>query len=421
MTPARVLTFGHDVPAAALALLAANGPAAWLIDIAGGRIPAANTAGSALLGLDCLVSQPLLDASMPALAWLRQRVHEVRPDDAKPKRLVFWGAHGALQVRCRVQILGMGPKALALVIALDESKPVRPAGSHEPARPLAASDTATLKDLARKIREGQMTRLQPAHPPASRDASLPDVHRAAPPPELPFSIRSSLAHELKTPVSAIAAAAEIMQDERFGPLGNARYAGYARDIHGSAQHVLNVIERMLAEGRADADAPLRDADITEIDVGGLLEDAVSQLIPIAERAGLALILALAPRLPHVIADATSLRQIVFNLATNAFKFTGRGGRVTIAARYEGDGPLSISVSDTGAGLSAREVERLLTPGGAAQTRSQGGTAHSDGLGLGLPLVQALAAANGAKFHIESTPGAGTSASLVFGKGRIVPV
>lgn len=415
MTPARVLTFGQDVPAATLALLAANGPAAWLIDVASGRIQAANAAGSALLGLDCFVSQPLLDASMPALARLRDCARAAAPDNSKPERLVFWGVHGAHRLRCRVQILGAGPQALALVIALDEPTPVLSVGPHGPVRPLDGGDTSKLKDIARKIREGQMTRLQTALPQQPSDTGPADERS-----EVPFSIRSSLAHELKTPVSAISAAAEIMQDERFGPLGNARYAGYARDIHGSAQHVLNIIERMLAEGRAEPDEALRDVDITEIDLGSLLEDAVSQLAPIAERAGLALTLVLAPRLPHVIADATSLRQIVFNLATNAFKFTERGGRVTVAARYDGEAPLSISVSDTGAGMSEREVERLLAPG-AQPPRSPGGTAHSGGLGLGLPLVQALAAANGAKLQIESAPGAGTSASVVFGKGRIVPV
>lgn len=413
MTPARVLTFASDVPPTALALLAADGPAALLVDVASGRIPAANTAGSALLGLDGFASPLLLDASMPALARLRELARTAGRDDAPggskvPERLVFWGRNGAVAVRCRVQVLGGWPQGLVLVVALDERDLSRTAGPDEAALHFPDGEAARLKEIARRIREGQMTRLQPPMP-------RPE---ATPPPEVPFSIRSSLAHELKTPLSAIAAAAEIMQDERFGPIGNARYAGYARDIHGSARHVLSLIDRMLADGRAAPKTLLPELDIAEIDVGALLNATVSQLIPLAERAGLTLTLDLMPRPPHVIADATSLRQIVFNLVTNALKFTTRGGRITVAARYDGDGPLSIVVSDTGPGLDPADVERLLAPGGVPRRDDR---ADRDGLGLGLPLVQALAAANGATLSIESELGKGTAASVVFGKGRVVPV
>jgi signal transduction histidine kinase len=238
-----------------------------------------------------------------------------------------------------------------------------------------------------------------------------------------------------TPLSAIAAAAEVMKDQRFGPLGTARYVGYATDIHSSAQHALGVIERMLADAGGDlANAggvlvsPTGTLNFAEIDAGAMLETSVSQVAPLAERAGVALTLELAPRLPRVVADATSLRQILFNLLTNALKFTERGGRVTVAARYNGDGPLRIAISDTGRGMSRREVEGLR--GGQVPRRerrggtraSAGGSAGvSAGLGLGLPLVRALAAANGAELVIESEPGRGTSACVVFGKDRVIPV
>ena len=92
----------------------------------------------------------------------------------------------------------------------------------------------------------------------------------------------------------------------------------------------------------------------------------------------------------------------------------------LAARYDGDGPLVIAISDTGAGMPETEVAQLLEPGPiAADARPRG--VGADGLGLGLPLVQALAAANGAKLAIESAPGKGTSARVVFGKDRVVPV
>jgi signal transduction histidine kinase len=235
------------------------------------------------------------------------------------------------------------------------------------------------------------------------------------------TLRARLAHELKTPLSAIAAAAEIMKEERFGPLGSARYLGYASDIFGSAQHMLGVIERMLAE-RADHDPLTLVAalDFAEIDAGAVLAASVSQVAPLAERAGIALAFELEPRLPHIVADATSLRQIVFNLLTNAIKFTQSGGSVKAIARYEVDGPFTIAISDTGSGMTPRGSGTVsdAMKASASRTKRKGSGA---GLGLGLPMVQMLAEANGASLVIESVPGQGTSASIVFRKERVVPV
>jgi len=412
MTPARVLTFAQDLPAAALSTLAANGAPAWLIEPAAGRIPAANAAGSAMLGLDRVVSAPLLDAAMPALVRLRAIARETDRDARAPERLLFWSRDGVVRFRCRVHLVRPWPEALALVTALEAGEETRPAE--------AAAGAERIDDIARRIREGRMTRLSPAPKAPYQDTGAPvSAHPQASglAHDVPFPARARLAHELKTPVSAIAAAAEIMQDERFGPLGNPRYAGYVRDIRGSAQHVLGVIDRMLAESRMEPQTLQQDFAVTEIDTGQVLAATASQLTPLAERAGITLALELAPRLPHVIADATSLRQIVLNLVTNALKFTDRGGLITVAARLGGDGLLSITVSDTGSGMSVAEIERRLAPGGSGPR----GAAKGEGLGLGLPLVQALAAANGAELSILSTPGQGTCASVVFEKGRVVPV
>lgn len=256
-------------------------------------------------------------------------------------------------------------------------------------------------------------------------AEVDTAHRPQAPawPSLsPPSGHASLAHELKTPISAIAAAAEIMKDERFGPLGTARYVGYAADIHGSAQHMLVVIDRMLGEDAgAEAGGAQHDLDFSEIDVADALRTTVSQLAPLAEQAGITLSLHVPPRLPRVIADATSLKQIVLNLATNALKFTPRGGQVTVEARYSGEGPLTIAVSDTGSGIEEGEIERLLAPAGPPRAERNAARSADGGLGLGLPLARALAAANGAELFLESTPGKGTSARIVFSKDRVIPV
>jgi len=388
MTRRSLVRFETDLPDETIASLEQSGSRFVLaIEVAAGRVVAATLEALARLGIDAAAGDgshghaPSLDASMPALARIRaiaatdpqgQGVHE-------PESLLFWGREGALRLSCRVRLLDASDRRIAVVSALD------------------AEDALA------------------AH--ASAAASPDDA--------LSPSLRASLAHELKTPVSAIAAAAEIMKDQRFGPLGSDRYVGYAADIHGSAHHILGVIERMLDEART-AD-PLSSADglaFAEIDPGNVLRAAVSQIRPLAERSGIRLALDLAPRLPHIVADTTSLRQIVFNLLTNALKFTARGGQVTVAARYDVDGPLTIAISDTGAGMTRREIDSALSPTQAPRHDPLDVSLARGlglGLGLGLPLVQALAAANGAELVIESAPGKGTSASVLFGRDRVIPV
>lgn len=432
MKRSHALTFANDLPATALSQLEAEHAAAWLIDVAGGRILAANAAGGALLGLDAGTSPPLLDASMPAIARLRALADDDDHDgDAQEDPLVFWARGGAVRRQCRVRFLRGGSSVLAVVVAIEEqgSELAHAAPPQAPALFLG-DDAAKLKEIARRIREGQVGHEKGAGARQERrrregkgsEAAVISPAFDTPPAKsepIPIPLRASLAHELKTPASAIAVAAEIMKDERFGPLGTARYVGYAADILGNAQHMLRLIDRMLAEG-ADPDDTRSALNFAELDATELLQAAVSQLAPLAERAGITLKLELAPRLPHLIADSTSLRQILFNLVTNALKFTERGGQVTVSARYGGDGPLTIAVSDTGPGMTKTEAEQLLAP---AHTQRSSGRAKASGvgLGLGLPLVKALAKKNGADLNIDSAPGKGTTASVVFAKDRVVPV
>lgn len=436
----RILLFAEDLPAPVLAELEGGAHAAWLVDVERGRFAAANREGAALLGLAPVrampgpdAGTPLLDAAMPALARLRALAAEAdagaQDKAGAPEPLVFWTPGGAVRLLARVRLVRSGGRTLAVVASEAGTRPGRPAAERgpPPPAPFTGDDAAKLKEIARRIREGRTALAERRR--AERAARLPvPPRRDEPPPgdapAAPPALRAGLAHELKTPLSAIAAAAEIMKEQRFGPLGTPRYVGYAADIHASAEHVLGVIDRMLAEagsaggGAVPGPAAASGLDFAEIDAGGVLESVLSQVTPLAERAGITLALDLAPGLPHLVADLTSLRQIVFNLLTNALKFTAAGGKVTVAARYSLDGPLCIAVSDTGSGMSRREIARLLgPPAPTPRTERTGRT----GLGLGVPLVRALAAANGAELLIESEPGKGTSATVVFARDRVIPV
>lgn len=231
-----------------------------------------------------------------------------------------------------------------------------------------------------------------------------------------------VAHELKTPLSAIASAAEIMKDQRLGSIGDDRYLRYAQDIYESARHALDVIERMLGQPRKDAkSSDDRELSFTNLDINALAAGLVSGLETMALQAGLTLTSELAPRLPLVVADATSVRQIVLNIITNALKFTPRGGQVRLATHVDEDGQLILSVSDTGPGMSAEDLAlfaddtEALAHEGAHQQRPGGG------LGIGLPLSRKLASANGARLGISKSENGGTLVTLAFPSNRQVPI
>lgn len=225
-----------------------------------------------------------------------------------------------------------------------------------------------------------------------------------------------LAHELKTPISAIVSAAEIMKDERFGPIGDQRYLRYARDIHESARHALAVVERMLGQRQLQRES--LELSFTNLDLNQVATSILSSMDLMARDAGLELQRLLAPRLPLVVADATSVRQIVLNLVTNALKFTPRGGRVSLSTAAEPNGPLTLTVSDTGRGMSEEDIAQVMEDAyeDAPQVPRPGG-----GFGIGLPLARALAAANGATISIAANEAGGTSFTLSFPVSRQVPV
>lgn len=419
--------FTAGLPPSVRDALAASGQdAAVVIDLGKARILAATPAGAAAFSLSRRESQaPALDAATPALAALRAIAAAGTADALET--LVFWTPHAVLHASARVAIVEDDAGTLAIVTLVPRGASTACAPG-EGAANGSRSDHAKLREIARRIRAGQnATEAQGAESGSlMRDAGAPHA-----PPEdahLPSGTGSGeaspgvLAHELRTPLNAISAAAEIMAQQTFGALGDARYAGYAADILAGARHMLALIDRMLgpqAHARPSA-ANGNGAGLTfvELDVRAVLSELASQIAPLAQRAGVLLAVRAPPDLPRLIADVTSLRQMILNLIANALRATPRSGHITLSARVREDQRLVLTVTDTGIGISPRDLVRLREPAARDASATAGGGAGTGGLGL--PLVRALASANGAELSLESTPGAGTSASIIFRADRIVP-
>jgi len=396
-------------PEAALARCRAP---AWVIDPARGRVLAANAAGAARLGLRPDAASGTLDAAMPGLIRLRALLHEPL-NGGRREPLIFWTAYGAESLLCNVSALAeqSAPPLVLVSIVGAEEEPAPPAAAGSPTGPAtgppngiapSSDDAATMKKIARAIRTGFVK---------PKDERAEPAETAAAPEDRAAHV-SKLAHELKTPLSAIVVAAEIMKDQRFGELANERYRNYSADIHDNARHALEVINRLLGDGVPDA-APTR-LEAVELDLNAHAESAVSAMRPLAERAGLELSQELHQRVPRVVADAMSVKQILFNLLANAIKFTKAGGEVRVVTGLGFDRSLFVAVQDTGPGMSGEEIARALDADAPPRPERK----EAGGLGIGLPLAQSLAKANGARLEIDSTPGEGTVVALIFPKDRV---
>ena len=221
-----------------------------------------------------------------------------------------------------------------------------------------------------------------------------------------------ISHEIRTPLNAILGFAEVIMDERLGPIGNARYKEYLNDIRNSGALVLSLVNDLLDLSKIEAGK--LELSFEAVDANAIVSECVSIMQPQASAARVVMRLSLAPQLPQICADERALRQIVLNLLSNAIKFTQGGGQVIISTALTDDNCAALRVRDTGVGMAESDVEIALQP------FRQLASAHgSGGTGLGLPLTKALVEANRATFSIRRKLHEGTLVEVVFPPARIV--
>jgi signal transduction histidine kinase len=228
-----------------------------------------------------------------------------------------------------------------------------------------------------------------------------------------FDFVTLLGHELRNQLRAIIGFSEIMQQAHFGPLGNARYEGYARDIRLSAEHLLKLVNDIFE--LACIESGQRQFEHRNIAIGRLIDECVSSIQPEARRYALRLEKEIAPGLPDVIADDRSLRQVLSNLLSNAVKHVGKNGRVKISAVRKDCGPLIVTIDEEVGGVGEGDLQRAIEPLGQIEKAELG---IENGPDLCLPIARALTQANMAEFGFMSTPRHGTKTELRFPPERL---
>jgi signal transduction histidine kinase len=224
---------------------------------------------------------------------------------------------------------------------------------------------------------------------------------------------AAMSHELRTPLNAVIGFSEAISAEPFGPLGDEKYADYAKCINDSGAHLLSLINDILDLSRLDENAMALDEDI--VILASLAEESVRMVRRQAEHAGVALTVDLPADLPDLRADARRLRQVLLNLLANAVKFTPEGGAVHLSAAHEEDG-LSIAISDTGIGIDSENIPKALERFGQVDDRLG---RRFEGSGLGLPLSRSLMEAHGGTLELDSEPGRGTTVTVTLPPERML--
>lgn len=207
---------------------------------------------------------------------------------------------------------------------------------------------------------------------------------------------ASMSHELRTPLGTIIGFAQLLKEKLFGDL-NPKQEEHIDYVLESAQHLLSLINDILDLSKVEAGKmELRPSVFPLAD---LLDGSLVMFKEQCSKKEVRLISELGPDARAIVltADERMLKQVMYNLLSNATKFTPRGGTVTVDAKADGD-EVVISVSDTGIGIAPDQQQAVFDE--FYQVRG-GSTAKTPGTGLGLPLVRRMVDLHGGRVCLES--------------------
>ncbi|WP_159587922.1 sensor histidine kinase [Chelativorans xinjiangense] len=225
---------------------------------------------------------------------------------------------------------------------------------------------------------------------------------------------ASMSHELRTPLNAILGFSEVMAKEVLGRIDNDTYREYAKDVHESGQHLLDLINEILDLSRIEAgryqlnEEPLELTDVVQECCRMMELRARAKDIRIEQQAE--------PTLPLLLADERAVRQITLNLLSNAVKFTPSGGEIRVRVGWTAGGGQYVAVRDNGPGIPEDELPVVLAAFGQGSIAIK---SAEQGTGLGLPIVQGLAKLHGGTLELKSTLRKGTEAIVAFPPARVM--
>jgi len=212
---------------------------------------------------------------------------------------------------------------------------------------------------------------------------------------------ANMSHELRTPLNAVIGLADLLLLEGGDPL-TARQGEYLEGIVQSGRHLLAMVNDVLDVAKIEAGR--QDLELEIVSTHDAIEEAVALLRALATNRGVELAAEVRHEIPQIKADPIRLRQILYNLISNAVKFTDRHGRVLVSAAPE-DGRVAISVRDTGVGIAPSDLGRLFR---AFEQLNLPSGDRPGGSGLGLALTKRLVEMHGGTIDVKSDVGVGST-------------
>ena len=215
---------------------------------------------------------------------------------------------------------------------------------------------------------------------------------------------ANMSHELRTPMNAIIGYSEMLMEEAED-IGQDDFIPDLKKIHGAGKHLLNLINDILDLSKIEAGR--MELYLENFNIKNLIDETVSTIHPLIEKNHNTLETNLADNLGMMHADLTKVRQSLFNLLSNASKFT-KEGKISldvVSQTVNGQQLVIFEVKDTGIGMNSEQIDKLFqafTQADASTTRKYGGT------GLGLAITKKFCQMMGGDIQVESELGKGST-------------
>jgi signal transduction histidine kinase/CheY-like chemotaxis protein/HAMP domain-containing protein len=319
----------------------------------------------------------------------------------EPMQVADIAREGAYQTRFRDILLRTGYRALVAVPLVREGQVI---GALSVNRKAPGEFPPEVIDLLRTFATQSALAIQNARlfrelEAKSRELEVASRHKS--------EFLANMSHELRTPLNAIIGYSEMLEEEARDQHAEGFLPDLQR-IHAAGKHLLELINAVLDLSKIEAGK--MELYLETFDVGSLIRDVAAVIEPLAQKNANRLEVECAPDVGAMRADLTKLRQALFNLLSNACKFTERGV-VSLAATRERDAAANaivFAVRDSGIGMTPEQMARLFEEFGqadASTTRRYGGT------GLGLALSRRLCRMMGGDISVASEPGRGSTFTI----------
>ena len=214
---------------------------------------------------------------------------------------------------------------------------------------------------------------------------------------------ASMSHELRTPLNAILGFSDLMRGEPEADERRNVPASWIDHVHAAGRHLLDLINDVL--DLAKIEAGRLELQLQDITASTAIAETLAELRPLAMQKQISLSADVAD--VSLVADRARFRQVLYNLVSNAIKFTPEGGSIRIESEVVG-GDIHLSVIDTGVGIAPEDHERVFEE----FIQVGDASARTAGTGLGLALTRRLVEAHGGRIELESTIGNGSRFTVV---------